>query len=89
MQSGTTAAENWAITPEQAVSFALMSRYGPASGDWARLHDREHARGGAELLWRVSHSYATDMGLRYLIGCSSLNSKDPAEGWQCIRSLKQ
>jgi putative hemolysin len=29
------------------------------------------------------------MGLRYLIGCSSLNSKDPAEGWQTYRQLEQ
>ena len=28
------------------------------------------------------------MGLRYLIGCSSLNSKDPAEGWQLYRQLE-
>jgi putative hemolysin len=29
------------------------------------------------------------MGLRYLIGCSSLNSKDPAEGWQMYRELER
>jgi hypothetical protein len=29
------------------------------------------------------------MGLRYLIGCSSLNSKDPAEGWQVYRQLEK
>ncbi|MGA3263462.1 MAG: hypothetical protein ABSC47_05380 [Terracidiphilus sp.] len=28
------------------------------------------------------------MGLRYLIGCSLLNSKDPAEGWQMYRQLE-
>jgi putative hemolysin len=28
------------------------------------------------------------MGLRYLIGCSSLTSKDPAEGWQMYRVLE-
>jgi hypothetical protein len=28
------------------------------------------------------------MGLRYLIGCSSLTSKDPAEGWQVYRQLE-
>jgi putative hemolysin len=27
--------------------------------------------------------------LRYLIGCSSLTSKDPAEGWQVYRQLEQ
>jgi len=28
------------------------------------------------------------MGLRYLLGCSSLNSNDPAEGWQMYRQLE-
>jgi hypothetical protein len=28
------------------------------------------------------------MGLRYLIGCSSLTSKNPAEGWQMYRQLE-
>ncbi len=40
------------------------------------------------LLWRGIAQYATDMGLRYLIGCSSLTSKDPAEGWQLYRQLE-
>ena len=40
------------------------------------------------LLWRGIAQYATDMGLRYLIGCSSLTSKDPAEGWQLYRQLQ-
>jgi putative hemolysin len=29
------------------------------------------------------------MGLRYLIGCSSLTSKDPAEGWHMFRELER
>jgi hypothetical protein len=29
--------------------------------------------------------YASDMEPRYWIGCSSLHSKDPAEGWQLYR----
>jgi putative hemolysin len=29
------------------------------------------------------------MGLRYLVGCSSLTSKDPAEGWQVYRQLER
>jgi putative hemolysin len=41
------------------------------------------------LLWCGIAQYATNMGLRYLIGCSSLNSQDPAEGWQMYRRLEQ
>jgi putative hemolysin len=40
------------------------------------------------LLWRGIAQYATNMGLRYLLGCSSLNSNDPAEGWQMYSQLK-
>jgi putative hemolysin len=51
--------------------------------------DREH--GIAEvlmLLWRGIAQYATNMGLRYLLGCSSLNSNDPAEGWRTFRRFE-
>ena len=41
------------------------------------------------LVWRGIAQYANDMGLRSLIGCSSLNSKDPAESWQMYRQLQQ
>jgi putative hemolysin len=40
------------------------------------------------LLWRGIARYATEMGLRYLLGCSSLNSNDPAVGWQMVRQLE-
>ena len=41
------------------------------------------------LLWRGIAQYANEMGLRYLVGCSSLNSKDPAEGWLMYRELER
>ena len=40
------------------------------------------------LLWRGIAQYASDMGLRYLVGCSSINSQDPVEGWQMYRQLE-
>jgi putative hemolysin len=40
------------------------------------------------LLWRGIAQYATGMGLRYLLGCSSLNSNHPAEGWRMYRQLE-
>ncbi len=50
--------------------------------------DREHRTPEVlTLLWRGIAQYATDMQLRYLIGCSSLNSVDPQEGWQMYRQL--
>jgi putative hemolysin len=89
MQSGTTAAMNLGYYSAQEFEFA---RYEPLRRDILELGrasiDREHRTPEVlTLLWRGIAQYASDMGLRYLIGCSSLNSKDPAEGWRMYREL--
>lgn len=89
MQSGATAAKNLGYYSEQEFSFAP---YEALRGEILELGrasiDREHRTPEVlTLLWRGIAQYATGMGLRYLIGCSSLNSKDPAEGWQMYRQL--
>jgi len=40
------------------------------------------------LLWKGIANYAKDRGGRYLIGCSSLTSQDPAEGMALFLALK-
>jgi putative hemolysin len=90
MQSGATAARNLGYYSEQEFSFAP---YEPLRADILELGrasiDREHRTPEVlTLLWRGIAQYASDMGLRYLIGCSSLNSKDPAEGWQVYSQLE-
>ena len=51
--------------------------------------DREHQTPEVlTLLWIGIAQYATEMGLRTLIGCSSLNSKDLADSWQQYRQLE-
>ena len=40
------------------------------------------------LLWKGIVNYAKDHGGRYLIGCSSLTSQDPAEGLALYHALK-
>lgn len=91
MQSGESAARNlgyyseqeFHLTPYEALRAGILE-LGRAS------IDREHRTPEVlTLLWRGIAQYATDMGLRYLIGCSSLNSQDPAEGWQMYRQLEQ
>jgi putative hemolysin len=91
MQSGRTAAHNLGYYSEQEFDF---SPYEPLRDDTLELGrasiDRDHRTPEVlMLLWRGIAQYATDMGLRYLIGCSSLNSQDPAEGWQMYRQLEQ
>lgn len=90
MQSGESARQNLGYYSEREFNFAP---YEPLRGGVLELGrasiDREHRTPEVlTLLWRGIAQYATDMGLRYLIGCSSLNSKDPAEGWRMYRQLE-
>jgi putative hemolysin len=90
MQSGTTAAQNLGYYSEQEFNFAPYEPLRPGILELGRASiDREHRTPEVlTLLWRGIAQYATDMGLRYLLGCSSINSKDPAEGWQMYRQLE-
>jgi putative hemolysin len=90
MQSGSTAALNLGYYSEQEFSFAPYEPLREGILELGRASiDREHRTPEVlTLLWRGIAQYATDMGLHYLIGCSSINSKDPAEGWQMYRQLE-
>lgn len=91
MQSGTTAQLNLGYYSEQEFSFAPYEPLRAGILELGRASiDREHRTPEVlTLLWRGIAQYASNMGLRYLIGCSSLNSKDPAEGWQMFSRLEQ
>jgi putative hemolysin len=91
MQSGTTAAMNLGYYSAQEFEFGP---YEPLRRDILELGrasiDREHRTPEVlTLLWRGIAQYANEMGLRYLVGCSSLNSRNPAEGWQMYRELER
>ncbi len=90
MQSGETAARNLGYYSEQEFHFAPYEPLRAGILELGRASiDREHRTPEVlTLLWRGIAQYATDMGLRYLVGCSSLNSQDPAEGWQMYRQLE-
>lgn len=91
MQSGESAARNLGYYSGQEFHLAPYDPLRPSILELGRASiDREHRTSEVlTLLWRGIAQYATDMGLRYLIGCSSLNSQDPAEGWQIYRQLEQ
>ena len=90
MQSGLTAAKNLGYYSEQEFNFAPYEPLRPGILELGRASiDREHRMPEVlTLLWRGIAQYANDMGLRYLIGCSSLTSRNPAEGWQLYRQLE-
>ena len=41
------------------------------------------------LLWQAIAEHAHRAGCRYLIGCSSLNSQSPADGWAAFRETER
>ncbi len=89
MQSGATAARNLGYYSEREFSLAPYEALRAGILELGRACiDREHRTPEVlTLLWRGIAQYATDMGLRYLIGCSSINSQDPGEGWQMYGQL--
>ena len=91
MQSGETAARGLGYYSEQEFSLAPYEPLRSGILELGRAAiDREHRTPEVlTLLWRGIAQYAHELGLRYLLGCSSLNSCDPAEGWQMYRQLEQ
>lgn len=90
MQSGDNAKHNLGYYSEQEFDFTPFELLRSGILELGRASiDREHRTPEVlTLLWRGIAQYATDMGLRYLIGCSSINSKNPADGWQVYRQLE-
>jgi putative hemolysin len=90
MQSGETAERGLGYYSEQEFNLAPYEPLRSGILELGRAAiDREHRTPEVlTLLWRGIAQYAHDLGLRYLLGCSSLNSSDPAEGWQMYRQLE-
>ena len=89
MQSGPMAAFNIGYYSAQEFDFAV---YEPIRHEVLELGrasiDREHRTSEVlNLLWRGIAQYARHLGLRYLIGCSSLNSENPQDGWTVFGHL--
>jgi putative hemolysin len=89
MQSGLTACAAFGYYSAQEFEFAPYECIRQQVLELGRASiDRRHRSSEVlTLLWRGIAQYAKYHGLRYLIGCSSLNSKDPLEGWSLYRQL--
>src|SRR5581483_1611053 len=89
MQSGNTAARGLGYYSGQEFELRPYEALRAETLELGRASiDRDHRTPEVlTLLWRGIAQYATDMGLRYLIGCSSLTSRNPAEGWELYRQL--
>ncbi len=91
MQAGTTAARNLGYYSEQEFDFSPYEPLRDSTLELGRASiDREHRSSEVlTLLWRGIAQYTRVYNLRYLIGCSSVNSQDPRVGWQMYRQLSE
>jgi putative hemolysin len=89
MQSGTMAERNIGYYSAQEFDFTVYEPIRHEALELGRASiDREHRTSEVlSLLWRGIAQYARHHGLRYLIGCSSLNSEDPQDGWTVFGHL--
>jgi putative hemolysin len=89
MQSGLMAATAFGYYSAQEFEFAPFECIRDQVLELGRASiDREHRSSEVlTLLWRGIAQYAKHHGLRYLIGCCSLTSMDPLEGWSLYRQL--
>jgi putative hemolysin len=89
MQTGVTAAQNLGYYSEQEFDFGPYESLRGSILELGRASiDREHRSSEVlTLLWRGIAQYSRLHDLRYLIGCSSLNSQDAKVGWQMYRQL--
>lgn len=89
MQTGQTAANQLGYYSAQEFDFAPFENIRSQVLELGRASiDREHRTSEVlTLLWRAIARYSQALKLRYLIGCSSLNSRDPQLGWAMYREL--
>jgi putative hemolysin len=91
MQTGTTSARNLGYYSEQEFDFTAYEPLRESVLELGRASiDREHRSSEVlTLLWRGIAQYTRVYKLRYLIGCSSVNSQDARVGWQMYRQLSE
>jgi putative hemolysin len=91
MQTGVTAARNLGYYSEQEFDFSPYEPLRASTLELGRASiDREHRSSEVlTLLWRGIAQYSRVYNLRYLIGCSSVNSQDPKVGWLMYRQLAE
>ena len=91
MQTGYRAKGNAGYYSEEFFEFAP---YEPIRGEVLELGracvHRDHRDSSVLLLlWKGIFRYAQQTGARYLVGCSSLTSQDPAEGMALYEELRK
>jgi putative hemolysin len=89
LQTGPTAGANLGYYSEQEFDFAPFESIRPELIELGRACVHQHHRNLVVLglLWKGIADYARERGGRYLCGCSSLTSQDPAVGASAYADL--
>src|SRR5215470_9329457 len=99
LQTGITAGQNLGYYSQREFDFAPYEALRPSLVELGRacIHREHRSTDVLYLLWRGIADYALKRGSRFLVGCSSLTSQDPAHGnavykclleWQVEDSLR-
>ncbi len=90
MQSGTMAKRHFGYYSAREFDFAPFERIRPMVLELGRASIASEHRSSEvlTLLWRGITQYAQNNGLRYMLGCSSLNTNDPDTGWAIYGQLQ-
>lgn len=91
LQTGTKALANAGFYSEREFDFSPYKRLGNCVIELGRACvDRNHRSADVlYLLWRGIAQYSLTHGGRYLIGCSSLTSQDPAHGTAVYKAMRE
>ena len=90
LQTGSTAAANLGYYSEREFDFYPFEslRASLIEAGRAAILKEHRTFEVLNLLWKSIATYAVQHGGRYLVGCSSLTSQDPAEGIGLFRQLE-
>jgi putative hemolysin len=91
LQTGTMAAANLGFYSEREFDFSPYRRLQKSVIELGRacVHRDHRSTEVLSLLWRGIAEYALHHSGRYLIGCSSLTSQDPAHGSAVYEALEK
>ena len=89
LQTGITAGENLGYYSQREFNFGPYETLRPGVVELGRacIHREHRSTDVLYLLWRGIAEYALRHDSRFLIGCSSLTSQDPAHGSAVYRRL--
>jgi putative hemolysin len=91
LQTGAIASANAGFYSEREFDFSPYKRLGNSVIELGRacVHRDHRSSEVLSLLWRGIAQYALHHGGRYLIGCSSLTSQDPAHGTAVYEAMRE